>query len=51
MRGCGDELKSFEEMEKMMSSTEPEETNTSLNQEEDDKTPHEPLGVWLLDMG
>ena len=45
-------MKSFEEMEKMMSSSEAEETNTSLNQEEDDKTPSEPLGVLLLlDMG
>ncbi|CAL8320376.1 unnamed protein product [Merluccius merluccius] len=42
--GAGDELKSFEEMEKMMNSSEPEETNTSLNQEEDHKTPSEPLG-------
>ncbi|CAL8267570.1 unnamed protein product, partial [Lota lota] len=49
MRGCGDELKSFEEMEKMMCSSEPEETNTSLNQEEDDKTPHEPLATELVD--
>uniref|UniRef100_A0A8C5ADR4 Replication timing regulatory factor 1 n=1 Tax=Gadus morhua TaxID=8049 RepID=A0A8C5ADR4_GADMO len=48
MRGFGDELKSFEEMEKMMSSSEPEETNTSLNQEEDGKTPHETLGESRL---
>ncbi|CAL8343119.1 unnamed protein product [Boreogadus saida] len=49
MRGFGDELKSFEEMEKMMSSSEPEETNTSLNQEEDGKTPHETLATKLVD--
>ncbi|XP_030198856.1 telomere-associated protein RIF1 isoform X2 [Gadus morhua] len=49
MRGFGDELKSFEEMEKMMSSSEPEETNTSLNQEEDGKTPHETLATELVD--
>ncbi|KAG7276419.1 hypothetical protein CRUP_007479 [Coryphaenoides rupestris] len=46
--GALDQLKGFEEVEKMMGSA-PEEANTSLNLEEDDKSLNEALATELLD--
>uniref|UniRef100_A0A667ZUJ5 Replication timing regulatory factor 1 n=1 Tax=Myripristis murdjan TaxID=586833 RepID=A0A667ZUJ5_9TELE len=43
---CADELKSFDEMEKMTS--EVEENNAPQNQDEEDKLQGEPLGVFPL---
>ncbi|XP_071775696.2 telomere-associated protein RIF1 [Centroberyx gerrardi] len=46
-RGGGDELKSFDEMEKMTS--ELEENNALQNHDEEDKSPGEPLATELVD--